>query len=182
MTPMFYFFIPQTLYAASSAQTHGIPDVVWFQALNFILFVGLLWFLLKNKITKFYLNRELKFKELFKSASVKKDEALNELKNFEMKLSEISNTRDAQIAKAKEDSLKSNQKLLSQADTHANRIKKDSIETANIEQKKVHEMLKAHLLLSAIENVSNELKSHVSSDIHSKLHSEFKSRVKNERL
>ena len=179
---MLYLFIPQILYAASSTQAHDVPNVVWFQALNFILFVGLLWFLLKNKITKFYLNRELKFKELFKSASIKKDEALNELKNFEIKLSEISDTRDAQIAKAKEDSLKSNQKLLVQADIHADRIKKESIETANIEKKKVYEMLKTNLLLAAVENVSDELKNHVSSGIHSKLYSEFKNRVKNERL
>lgn len=179
---MLYFFIPQTIYAASGAPAHGVPSVVWFQALNFILFVGLLWFLLRGKIVKFYSNRELKFNELFKNASIKKEEALSELKNFEMKLNEINNTRDAQIAKAKSDSLKSNQNLLSQADIQADKIKKESIETANIEKKKVNETLKKYLLLNAIEDVSNGLKSHISSDMHSKLNNEFQNRVKNEHL
>ena len=180
-TSMLYLFAPQILHAASGAQAHGVPSVVWFQALNFILFVGILWFLLKNKITKFYLDRELKFKELSKSASAKKEEALKELKYFDMKLSEISNTRDAQIKKAKENSLKSNQTLLDQADAQSDKIKKESIEIANIEKKKTHEYLRNYLLLSSIKNVSVEL-SQVSSKAHSKLYNEFKDRVKNERL
>ncbi len=179
---MFVFFIPKVLVAASGTEAHGIPGVVWFQALNFILFVGLLWFLLKDKIKAFYSTKELQFQERFKAASIKKDKALQKLRKLEEKLEEISNTKDAQLVKAKTNASESVQTLLEHATFQVEKIQQESEETSRLLRSKAYEELKKGVIESAIDAVKLELKGKLSKDQHLKLFNEYNKRVSNESI
>ena len=181
---VFGIFIPKILLGASGSdsESHGIPVVVWFQVLNFTLFAGLLWFLLKTKVKTFYLSREQKFQERFKEASIKKEEALQRLKNFEEKSRELLATKDVQLEKAQKSATNSAQKLLDQANVQIQKIKQESKETADLLTTRAYEELKENLLENAIESVRLDVRDNMSSKQHLALIKKYNKRVSDESI
>lgn len=170
------------LFAASSQEvSHGVPKVVWFQALNFSLFAGLLWFILKDKIKAYYKNRQSGFQEKFKAASYKKREALQSLKAFEKRLEDLLNTKEAQIEKAKKHAATSVQALLNQTEAQVQQIQQESKETIDRLHAKAYEELKQNVIRTAVETVKKDLKN-ISSKQHIELFNKYNKRVSNENI
>ena len=174
------FFVIEKAYAAAGEEAHGVPLIVLFQFINFSLFSFLLWFLLKEKIKKFFKHKQDSFNQIFKEASAKKEKALNKLTKFEQKLEEIINTKSAQIEKAKVDSLKPAKQLLEASQYQIAKINYETKETIELSYKKAFIDLKKYLLLKSSDNFLENIKK-ISIDKKDSI-LKFQQEVKNESL
>ena len=152
-------FAPVITYGAIGADHEGVPSIVWFQFLNFTLFVGLLYFVLKNKIKKFYSDRKLKFDKIFEQENELRENAQQRLNKFENKLNQLNESRELQIQKAKQNSVKSTESFLLDANESAKKIMDECEWIINFEKQNAVDELKNHLLDRAINDVSSKIKS-----------------------
>lgn len=89
---------------------------------NFILFVVLMFFLLRRPISGFFAGRAEEVERLVNQAKVARDKAEQSLRDFEAKIAELNATRDDMLAKARVDAAAEQDRILASARAQAERL------------------------------------------------------------
>ncbi len=162
---MSFLGISQALGATDSHE--GVPKVVFYQFLNFSLFVGLLFYLLKDKIRAFYKSRFDRFQEQFQAAQKEREDMEVAHKDYTQKLQEITTTSQEQIAKAQKEALATKDQMLKEADIEATRIQNEALSLLDLEHKKAKRQLIAEFAEKIILQVQTKIsKTMTSEDRH----------------
>lgn len=148
-------FAPLALFASEGAETDIIQRTV-----NFVIFAGILWYLLAEKIKAFFANRSLgiqaeldKVQDTLKESQSKVDEATLKLEEAKKLAVEIVSGANAEI-----DSIKS--KIAQAVDNEIAHLNKNFDEKIKIETKKA----KKEVVQSVLEELLNSDNIGVSQD------------------
>ena len=142
--------------------SHGVPGVVFYQALNFLLFIGLLFYLLRDKVRAFYQGRYDRFQEQFE-ASRKEREAMDaSYKNYQEKLQEITSTESHQIQKAEQEAFAMKARILANADQDAQQIEREAQVLLDLEYKKLQREIQLEFSKKFMQKIRRDLSTHIS--------------------
>ena len=153
--------LASTALAATDADHHeghgGPPKVVFYQVLNFLLFAGLLFYLLKDKIKNFYQNRFDLFQEQFKAAYREREEIESSYKDYQQKLKQISLTSEGQILKARQDASATKARMLDEAGLESKRIQQEAQTLLELEHKREKRFVQAEFVERVIDRIQSEI-------------------------
>ena len=138
-------------------ESHGPPKVVFYQVLNFLLFAGLLFYLLKDKVRNFYQSRFDLFQKQFKAAYKEREEMEASYKDYQQKLKQINLTSEDQIAKAKQEAEATKSRMLNEVDLESERIQKEAQTLLGLEHKREKRLIQADFVERVIDRVKSEI-------------------------
>ena len=138
-------------------EAHGVPKIVFYQVLNFLLFAGLLFYLLKDKVRSFYQNRFDLFQEQFKAAYKEREEMEASYKDYQQKLKQINLTSEDQIAKAKQEASATKARMLDEAGLESERLQKEAQILLDLEHKREKRIIQAGFVEKVIEKIQSEI-------------------------
>lgn len=143
--------------------SHGVPTVVFYQVLNFLLFIGLLFYLLRDKVKTFYQNRYNQFQEKFEASKKERETMEATHKDYQKKLQNITKTEKVQIQKAEQEANAMKARMLSDADLENQRITQQAQLFLELEHKK----LKRQMQIEFSRHLITQIRSEIAKDINS---------------
>lgn len=159
-------------------ESHGIPRVVFYQILNFLLFIAFLFFLLKDKIKIFYQNRYNLFQEQFKAARREREDMQASYKDYQEKLQQITATSEDQVKKAEQESNEMKTRMLADADLESQRIKNETQALLDLEHKKAKRFVQAEFVEKVISSVQDDIAKGMSNEDRKSLIKKFEAGLK----
>ena len=135
----------------------GPPKVVFYQVLNFLLFAGLLFYLLKDKVKSFYQSRFDLFQKQFKAARREREEIESSYKDYQQKLEQINLTSEDQIKKASQEASATKARMLDEAHLEAERIQQSAQTLLDLEHKRTKRLIQAEFVEKIIDRIQSEI-------------------------
>ncbi len=135
----------------------GPPKVVFYQVLNFLLFAGLLFYLLKDKVKSFYQSRFDLFQKQFKAARREREEIESSYKDYQQKLEQINLTTEDQIKKARQEASATKARMLDEAHLEAERIQQSAQTLLDLEHKRTKRLIQAGFVEKIIDRIQSEI-------------------------
>ena len=138
-------------------ESHGPPKIVFYQVLNFLLFAGLLFYLLKDKVKNFYQSRFDLFQKQFKAAYREREEMESSYRDYQQKLEQINLTSEDQIAKARQEAEATKSRMLNEVDLESERIQKEAQTLLDLEHKREKRAIQAEFVERVIDRIQSEI-------------------------
>ncbi len=151
-------------------------EVIW-QFINFTLFVGLLFFLLRKKVISYFKERETHFKQALIRAERARGEAEEQKSIIKQKLDKLEASAAADRAQAQKDSEELKVKILTEAKELVANLKKETERTAESEIQRAKLELRDELLSAAIDQAKKILKEKVNEPDQKRLQDEFVEKI-----
>lgn len=168
----------QVAVAAGAAHGEaGIPASVMWQAINFALFVGLLWFLLRKKVPAYFAERAANFNLALAKAEKARQEAEEQKRVIEARLQALQSSADQSVAQAKLDAEELRQKIVREAQEISVRIIEDARHTAEIELQRAKSELREEVLSQAMVAAKKILSEKIADTDQKRLQSEFVEKI-----
>ena len=167
--------------AASGGAHHdeGIPvKLIASQAINFLLLLGLLYFVLKEKVAAHFKQRAHQYTELVQRAERERKEAEAARKEIETRLNNLVKTSEQEITRVRSEAEAMKQKIMADAETLAKKLEQDAREAISLEVEKAKSTMRNEILMSAIQNAETGLKGSIKAPEHRKLQHDFISKMK----
>lgn len=149
--------VNMALAATEGDGHHGVPKVVFYQVLNFLLFIGLLFYLLKDKVKSFYQNRFDLFQKQFEAAYREREEMEASYKDYQQKFKQINLTSEDQIAKAKQEASATKSRMLDEANLESERIQQEAQNLLDLEHKREKRFIQAEFVDKVIDRIQSEV-------------------------
>ena len=151
--------LANTALAATEEGDHhgGPPKVVFYQVLNFLLFIGLLFYLLKDRVKSFYQNRFDLFQKQFEAAYKEREEMEASYKDYQQKLKQINLTSEDQITKAKQEASATKSRMLDEANLESERIQQEAQNLLDLEHKRERRFIQAEFVNKVIDRIQSEV-------------------------
>lgn len=146
--------------------------------LNFLILVGLLYFVLRKKVPEFFRSRATQTKLLLEEARKSYEEACHTYEAIEAKLKNADAEGRGLIAAIKEEAEAEKLTVLQRAKEMAEKIKTDSERLAEQEVKKARVSLQREATLLSVELAEGLIKKSINTGDQKKLSQDFVSRVK----
>ena len=145
--------------AATEGGDHhgGVPKVVFYQVLNFLLFAGLLFYLLRDKVKSFYQSRFDLFQQQFKASRREREEIESSYKEYQQKLQKIDLTSDSQIAEARQEAGATKTRMLNEAHLESERIQREAQTLLDLEHKKAKRIIQFEFVEKIVEKIQSEI-------------------------
>lgn len=174
------FFSARDVMASSTAEVGhhgGIPSVVLWQAINFSLFVGLLFFLLRKAVKEHFLGRREGFLDAVSRAAAVKEKAEEEHKEIRQRLDRLHSEaeQNAQRAHSEAEGLK--KEILREADVQAQHIKLEALRMVEIEQDKALSTVRSEIIRQSMEKARKILDEKIQVEDHNRLQNEFVDKI-----
>lgn len=170
LVALFLISISSVAVAAGDA----IPSKMIFnQAFNIILYVGLLIFLLRKPVKNYFVSRKEAFNADVNRAKHLKEEAEKTQKEILAKIEHLEKNAEADIIKAKADAEELKNKIIAEGKAIAANISKEASKTADAEIAKASLELKQELLNSAIELSKENISSKLTADDYKNVNKSF---------
>ena len=167
--------IPVLSYGAGA---EGVP---WFlvssQALNFSLFIIILFFLLRKKVKNLFLQREKDYYQSFRQAEIQRDRAEKQKLDLAQKLKVLESDEQKALQKARNEAEDLKKKILAQAHLVSERLSKEVHRTIQYEFDKAFLGLKEELWAYSLDDAKLILKEKVDVSVQKKLNAEFTRKV-----
>jgi F-type H+-transporting ATPase subunit b len=159
--------------AAAAHEAHGIPSVVWYQVLNFGLYVALLVFLLRKHVVNFFKGREQTFKQALVKAEQAKQEAEQKRAEIHHRLTTLQTSTEESLAKARAEAEALKAEIIAEAQEYAAKMKTEARQAAELEIERAKAHLREELLAQAIEVSKKMLADKMAEQDQKRLQSEF---------
>ena len=158
------------------AQHYNWPDLKW-RVINFVIFVGTLYVLMRKPIAKFFRERTLKIQQEFKDLEARKADAAQRLKDVEASIASLETERAAIIAdyRAQGEALKKG--MVEKAEETARQIVEQAKFAAENEAKTAVEDLRGRMADLLAEAATTMLKEKLSDKDHEKLIDKYLEKV-----
>jgi F-type H+-transporting ATPase subunit b len=140
---------------------HEVPREVFYQLLNFTIFVGLLFFFLRKKVVALFHEREANFKQALIKAEHARQAAENQKNIIKEKLQKLESGAHTDLEKAKRDAEELKNKILAEAQEVIANLKKETERTAESEIQRAKLELREELLSGALAQAKQILKDKV---------------------
>lgn len=156
---------------------HGIPRVVFYQAINvLIIFISGIFFG-RQKIIGFFDGKRTEFLQAQNKAQYTLRQAEQEHQEVKTRLDKLKLTKSETISKAKSDANDMKAQMIQDAATLAAKIKAEAQMSAKIEVERAKFQLKEQAVKEAFELSKRDLTSKATSDDQRKLQEDFISKV-----
>ncbi len=172
------FLISTAAWAATDHLTHKYNwSDLRNQTINFVLFTGTLYFLLRKPVAKFFRERTEKIEGEFKNLETRKADAARRLKDVESSIANLETERAAIIAdyRAQGEALKKS--MVEKAEETARQIVEQARFAAENEAKTAVEDLRARMADLLAEAATTMLKDKLSDKDHEKLIDKYLEKV-----
>ncbi|MCM2281596.1 MAG: ATP synthase F0 subunit B [Bdellovibrionaceae bacterium] len=166
--------------ALASGAAHGgsgIPASVMWQAINFVIFAFLLWFLLRKKVPAYFAERAAHFEVALKKAEKARQEAEAQKQEIEKRLHALQTSADQSIVKAKGDADELRQKIIRDAQALSEHLIADARRTAEIELQRAKTELREEVLAQAVVAAKALLNEKIVDTDQKRLQSEFVEKI-----
>lgn len=156
--------------AFAEAEGEGGGSSLWFglfkKTFNFVVLIGLLYWLLASKMKDFFSGRRAEIKESLEKSVEKKAEAEKKYREYSEKLDKAALEIDGIFEMIKAQGVTEKQKIIEDAERTAKKMKEDASARIEQEMKKATEQLKAQAVELSIQMAEDILKKNVTKDDH----------------
>jgi len=156
--------------AFAEAEGEGGGSSLWFglfkKTFNFVVLIGLLYWLLASKMKDFFSGRRAEIKESLEKSVEKKAEAEKKYREYSEKLDKAALEIDCIFEMIKAQGVTEKQKIIEDAERTAKKMKEDASARIEQEMKKATEQLKAQAVELSIQMAEDILKKNVTKDDH----------------
>ena len=164
---------PIVLMAAHGEQEAGVPKMVYYQAINFTLFVALLFYFLREPVKAYFASKlEIYHKAIEKAEKVKKDYE-HRSHDVREKLTKVKNTSHSSMEEATREAEMLKQNLLKEARDAAYHIRYEAKLMVKAEHDSAAEELKKEIFTLALAEANKNLSVQISEKEQSRLQKEF---------
>jgi len=154
-----------------------IPREVFWQFVNFSIFVGLLFFLLRKKVVAHFKDRESTFRQALIKAEHARKEAETQKNIIKEKLDKLESGAKLDLERATREAEELKAKILSEAQEIIANLKKEAERTAESEIQKAKLELREELLSGAIAQAKQILNEKVKEPDQKRLQKEFVEKI-----
>jgi len=134
-------------YALASEAGHGETDIVQ-RTVNFLLFAGLVWYLVGEPVKSFFASRSQSIADELKKVQERLDESIAFKKEALAKISEAEKFAEELVASSKKENKIINDKIMSQCDAELEALVRQNKSLRDFEQRK--------MVSGVVEDVLNE--------------------------
>ena len=156
--------------AFAEAEGEGGGSALWFglfkKTFNFVVLIGLLYWLLASKMKDFFAGRRVEIKESLEKSVEKKAEAEKKYREYSEKLDKAALEIDGIFEMIKAQGVTEKQKIIEDAERTAKKMKEDASARIEQEMKKATEQLKSQAVELSIQMAEDILKRNVTKDDH----------------
>lgn len=147
------------------------------KAFNFVVLVGLLWWLSAAKIKEFFAGRRVEIKESLEKAVERKAEAEKKYREYSEKIDKASTEIDGIIEMIKAQGVTEKQKIVEDAERTAKKMKEDAQARIEQEMKKATDLLKVQSVELSVKMAEEILKKNITKEDHSTMVKEYIDKV-----
>ena len=151
----------------------GIPIQVLYQAINFSILVGLLYFVTRKKVTAHLIGRGEAHAAAKVQAKKAVDEAEERHKDLTSKLQSLQQTEEQTIRRAQNEAMEMKSKLIQDAEALAKRMIDDARKTTTFEHEKAKQGLREEALELALKQARDAIQNNVTKDDQKNLQKQF---------
>jgi F-type H+-transporting ATPase subunit b len=171
LTALMILIVTSSMVYASGGSGEGsdhggqLIDFGW-RVINFIIFVGVLYWLFKDKIKEFFSGRRADIKLSLEEAMAAKEEAENKFKEYSVKLEKATEEINEISEMIRAQGLTEKEKIVENAKITAERMKEDAQSRIEQETKKAKSQLRAEAVELSIQMAEEILKKNVKEKDH----------------
>ncbi len=155
----------------------GVPTVVFYQAINFILFAGILFYFLRHPVKNYFSGRGTAFNAALVKARAAKEEAEAKRQEAAARLGQLTANADAQIAQAKADAEALRARILKDAEDISRNLRNEAARTAEFEVERAKNELRQDLLNQSVALSSKILTEKMAEGDQKRLQTEFVDKI-----
>jgi F-type H+-transporting ATPase subunit b len=160
--------------ASGSGHNEGIPfKTIMYQAINFGILVGLLFYLLKTPVKTFFSEKKESFIKAAERAEQIQKVAEQEHMEIKVKLTKLQSTTDESIAKARAEASDLKKQLIFDAQANAKRVESETKAAIELELAKAKQHLREQMIQEAVALSRTSISSKVSTEDHQRLEGNF---------
>lgn len=157
----------------AEGQHEGVPVQVLYQAINFSILVGLLYFVTRKKVAEHLIGRG----EAHAAAKVQAKKAIDEAeerhKDLTSKLENLHRTEEQEIRRAQNEAMELKSKLIQDAEALAKRMVDDARKTTTFEHEKAKQGLREEALDLALKQAREAIQKNVTKDDQKNMQKQF---------
>jgi F-type H+-transporting ATPase subunit b len=155
----------------------GLPTVVYLQAINFLLYAGLLVYLLRKPVREYFSGRKEKFNSALNKAAQAKNEAEAQKREVQTRIDELTRTSQAELARAKSEAAELQTRIMKEAEEISAHLKSEANRSATFEIERAKNELRESLLSQAVAFSSKLLKEKIAEGDQKRLQTEFVDKI-----
>ena len=176
---LFVFLFSALSLASEHGAAHegGIPKVVFYQALNFFLLIGVLYFLLRSKVTQFFNKRHDTLKVAVNESKRLKDEAEKRHQEYTVKLQKLETDMAHSLEKMRSEGEQLKKKVVAEAQKTAQFIEEETRKIIATELERAKKQLFEEALEKTLDKAQKITKAGIQQKDQQKMHEEFIDRV-----
>lgn len=170
------------LIAEANAGADGLPpdmNAIAFHAINFVLFVGLLTYLLRDKIRDALANRSARVKREIDDSNQARKDAAQRFEDLEARLDGFETELEKMKDDAVQDAEKEHNSILARAEEDAARIAESAQRSIRDETARARQALRREVAKLSVDLAREKLTSEVTSDDQQRLAGDFIDTVQN---
>ncbi len=169
---------PMVVFAAGGeAHGEGIPTVLWFQVINFAIFVGLLFYFLRKPIRNAFSTREQSYNQAVMRGETARKEAERKKQEIQERLAKLESTSAASIESARAESAALMQQIQKEAQELAQRLRNEASLSAGLEIERAKHELREELLTQAVALSKKVLEEKMAEPDQKRLQTEFVDKI-----
>lgn len=174
-----FIFVGIALASGEAEGGHGTEKWIDLakKTFNFVVLLGLLYWLLAAKIKDFFVGRRAEIKENIEKAAQRKAEAEKKFREYSEKLDKASLEIDNIYEMIKAQGVAEKQKIIEDAERTAKKMKEDAQARIEQETKKATDMLKAQAVQISVQMAEEILKKNITQEDHAKMVKEYIDKV-----
>lgn len=178
---IFFILLTSALLFAADGEgaehAEGIPRVVLYQTINFLLFVGILYYFLRKLVRDHFKGRHESFHAALTKAQAARKDAEARRQEIQERLDrlEASAAENLQAARKEAEALRT--KILAEAQELSQHVRTEAQKTAEHEIQRAKTELREELLSSAVQNAKKILSENTSEADQKRLQSEFVEKI-----
>lgn len=183
ITPILIVVLSVGMALASGGEAeggHGGAELwkAWgLKTFNFIVLIGILYWLLASKIKDFFVGRRAEIKDDLEKAVERKAEAEKKYKDYSEKIDKASTEIDGILEMIKAQGVAEKKKIIEDAERTAKKMKEDAQARIEQEMKKATEELKAQAVDLSVKMAEEIIKRSVTQDDHKSMVKEYIDKV-----
>jgi F-type H+-transporting ATPase subunit b len=159
------------------AHEEGIPSIVMWQAINFALYAGLLFYLLRHPVKNYFAGRQEEFNQALKRAQAARNEAEQRKREIQERLSKLESSSAASVAEARAEAEALKNRIIQEAQAISNNMREEAKRTATFEIQRAKNELREELLNQSIQLSTKILKEKMAEPDQKRLQTEFADKI-----
>jgi F-type H+-transporting ATPase subunit b len=161
-----------------AAPTHnGLPTVVYLQAINFVMYAGLLVYFMRKPVREYFTGRKERFNSALNKAAQAKAEAEAQKREVQSRIDELTRSSQAELARAKSEAQELQARIMKEAEEISAHLKNEAARTTTFEIERAKNALRESLLQQSVAFSSTLLKEKMAEGDQKRLQTEFVDKI-----